>query len=93
MAFRLQDPDSKIDHTIDFVDLLDSGVNISGTPTWTISPTGPTLSDQVDATPKSTIFVSGLTLGVVYLLTCRIVTDKSIPQTFDRTITIRCEQR
>lgn len=93
MAFRLQDPGSKLDHTIDFVDFLDSGVTIPGVPTWSIDPTGPTLSDQADATPRFTIFVSELTLDVVYLLTCKAVTDKSTPQTVERTIVIRCEHR
>ena len=93
MSFRLIDPDEKLDFTVDLTDWLDSGVNISGTPTWTITPTGPTLSDQVDTTVKSTIFVSGCTLGEVYRLSCKAVTNAATPQTPERTITLRCEQR
>ena len=93
MSFRLIDPDEKLDFTVDFSDWLDSGVEISGTPTWTINPTGPTLADQADTTTKSTIFVSGATLGVVYLLSCKIVTNAATPQTQERSITLRCETR
>ncbi len=93
MAYRLIDPDEKLDFTVDWSDWLDSGVIISGTPTWAISPTGPTLSDQVTTTTNSTIFVSLATLGVTYLLSCKIVTDAATAQTAERTITLRCEQR
>ncbi len=93
MALRLIDPDEKLDFSIDFSDWLDSGIFISGTPTWTISPTGPTLGNQVDTTTKSTIFVSGATLGVVYLLSCKIATNAAVPQTSERSITLRCDTR
>ena len=93
MAYRLIDPDDKLDFTVDWGDWLDTGVEISGTPTWTISPTGPTLSDQSNTTTAATIFVSAATLGVTYLLQCEIVTNKAVPQTAERTITLRCEQR
>jgi hypothetical protein len=93
MAFFLIDPDEKLDYTVDFTDWLDAGVTIPGTPTWSITPTGPTLSDQADATPTSTIFVGGCTLGQVYRLSCKAVTDASVPQTVERTITLRCEQK
>ena len=93
MSYRLIDPDEKLDFTANFADWLDSGVIISGTPTWTISPTGPTIGDQVDTTTASTIFVNGATLGVVYRLSCKIVTDAATPQTAERTIALRCEQR
>ncbi len=93
MSYRLIDPDEKLDFTVDWSDWLDSGVVISGSPTWAISPTGPTLSDQVGTTTASTIFVSLATLGVTYLLSCKMVTDAATPQTAERTITLRCEQR
>ena len=92
-CYRLIDPDEKLDFTVDWSDWLDTGVLISGVPAWTISPTGPTLGDQANTTTTSTIFVSAATLGVVYLLSCKIVTDAGTPQTAERTITIRCEQR
>ena len=93
MAFRLIDPSDKLDFTEDFTDWLDTGVDISGTPTWSIDPTGPTLSDQADTTKKSTIFVSGATLGVVYVLSCKIVTNATTAQTSERSQTLRCETR
>lgn len=91
--FRLIDPDETLDYTISFADWLDSGVEISGTPTWTISPTGPTLSGQANTANSSSIFVSDATRGRVYRLSCKIVTDAPTPQTAERTIALRCEQR
>lgn len=93
MVFRLIDPDEKLDSTVDFSSWLDSGLEISGTPVWTISPTGPTLSDQSNTTTAATIFVADATLGVVYSLSCKIITTKSVPQTAERTIMLRCAQR
>lgn len=93
MSYRLIDPDEKLDFSANFADWLDAGVLISGVPTWTIFPTGPTLSGQADTTTQSTIFVNGATLGVTYQLSCEIVTDAVTPQTAERTITLRCEQR
>jgi len=93
MSFRLIDPDSKLDFSADWSDWLDSGVLITGTPVWTINPTGPTLDGQVDITTKSTIFVSGCTSGVIYELSCKITTDAATAQIAERSITLRCEQR
>ena len=91
MSYRLIDPDAKKDFSLDWVDWLDAGVTIDSA-VWSIFPTGPTLSDQVDATPISTIFVSGCTNGVVYELTCTITTDAATPQIDDRSITLRCQE-
>lgn len=93
MTFRLIDPDEKLDVTIDWSDWLDSGVLITGTPTWSISPTGPTIEDQSNTTTTATTFVDGATIGVVYVLSCKIVTDASPAQTAERSITLRCETR
>ena len=93
MSFRLIDPSEKLDFTANFADWLDSSVFITGTPVWTIFPTGPTLSSQTNTTTLATTFVEGCTLGVVYQLTCQIVTDAGVPQTAERTITLSCEQR
>ncbi len=93
MTFRLIDPDEKLDFSIDFSSWLDSGIEITGTPTWTIAPTGPTLADQSNTTTVATIFVSGATLGVVYLLSCKITTTASVAQTSERSTTLRCETR
>ena len=93
MTYRLIDPDEKLDFTVDWSDWLDTGVEISGTPTWTISPTGPTISGKTNTTTAATAFIEGATLGVTYLLQCKIVTNAATPQTAERTITLRCEQR
>ena len=95
MTYRLIDPDSVLDYTISFADWLDTGVLIDLTPipVWTIDPTGPTLANQANTTTTSTIYVSGLTAGVVYRLSCKIITNASTPQTVERTIMLRCAQR
>lgn len=93
MAFLLIDPDEKLDFTVDFSTWLDTGVTISGVPVWTVTPTGPVLGNQANTTTKSTIFVSGCTLGQVYRLSCKAVTNATTPQTVERTITLRCEQK
>ncbi len=89
--FKLISPQEKLDFSLDFTTWLDAGVSVAGTPTWSISPTGPTIGDQQDANDISTIFVSLATLGVVYELSCLAVTDATPAQTIERTITIRCE--
>lgn len=93
MSYRLIDPDEKLDFSVDFSDWLDAGILITGIPVWSISPTGPTLSGQVDTTTKSTIFVNGATLGVVYVLSCKATTDAATSQISERSITLRCETR
>ena len=91
--YHLIDPDAKLDFSFDWSDWLDSGILITGTPTWTVFPTGPTISDESNTTTVTTAFLSGATLGVVYLLTCQIATNAAVAQTPPRTKAIRCEQR
>ena len=93
MTLRLIDPDETLDFTIDFSSWLDAGITITGTPVWSISPTGPTIANQSNTTTAATIFVSSATLGVVYLLSCSITTNAATPQTSERSITLRCETR
>lgn len=92
MAYLLISPSGDLDYSEDWSDWLDTGVTIT-TATWAIFPTGPTLDGQIDTTTSSRIFVSGCTLGVVYLLTNNIVTSFSTAQTAERTIALRCEER
>ena len=92
MTYLLISPDADLDYSEDWSNWLDTGVTIT-TSTWTIFPLGPTLDGQIDTATKSTIFVSGCTLGVVYLLTNNIVTSFSTAQTAERTIALRCEER
>lgn len=93
MSYRLIDPDEKLDFSIDWNTWLDAGVDIAGTPVWSITPTGPTLSGQVTVAGVSTTFVEGCTLGVVYLLSCKITTNAATAQIAERSIALRCEQR
>lgn len=93
MSYRLIDPNEKLDFSVDWNTWLDSGVSVTGPGTWSIDPTGPTLGNQVDAAGITTIFVSGCTLGQVYLLTCQVTTDAATAQIAERTITLRCENR
>ena len=91
--YHLIDPDAKLDFSFDWSDWLDSGVFITGIPVWTIFPTGPTVDNKSSTTTVTTAFLSGCTLGVVYLLSCKITTDAVVAQTPERTKAIRCEQR
>lgn len=93
MSYRLIDPQEKLDFSVDWNTWLDTGVSVSGASTWTIDPTGPTLSNQTDAANISTIFVADATLGVVYLLTCQVTTDAATAQIAERSIALRCEHR
>ena len=93
MSLRLIDPDEKLDFSADFSSWLDAGILITGTPVWSISPTGPTLSDQSDTTTVSTIFVSLCTVGIVYKLSCKATTNNVTAQIAERSIELRCEQR
>lgn len=93
MTYRPIDPDVKIDHSINWTNWLDPGVNIVGNPTWTIYPVGPTLSDTSIVGNIATVFVAGCVVGVVYKLTCHIVTDAAVAQTQERSIELRCDHR
>ena len=92
MAFELIDPDEKLSFAIDFTTLL-AGEDIAGTPVWNISPSGPTIGEQTETTKIATIFVNGVTLSVVYELSCKIATNGATPRTFEKSVTLRCEQR
>ena len=92
MSYRLIDPDETLDYAVDWSDWLDTGIVISTT-TWSITPTGPTLSGQSDGSTSSRIYVSGCTLGVVYRLSCKITTSAATAQVAERTVVLRCEQR
>lgn len=92
MSYLLIDPDADLDYQENFASWLDPSVEIA-TATWAIFPIGPTLHDQIDTATTSRIFVSDCTVGVVYLLSCTVVTDNAVPQTEERSIALRCEQR
>lgn len=63
---------------------LAEGVTITGTPTWSVTPSGLTLGAAAwDATAeKASVRVSGGTSGTTYVVTCHVVTSDG--QEFDR---------
>ncbi len=83
----------KLDFSFDWANWLDGAVEIDGVPVWTVFPLGPTISDESTTATITTAFLSDCTLGVVYLLSCEIITDNAVAQTTKRTKAIRCEQR
>lgn len=91
MAYLLIDPQTKKDFTLEWADFLDAGLSVTSF-TWSVLPLGPTLSDQVDAATRSTIYMTGGTVGTVYSLSCLATTDASVPQVVERSIAVRCEQ-
>jgi hypothetical protein len=86
MGYYLQDPDEKLDWQHDWDSWLASGDSID-TRTWTIAPTGPTLTNATSAA----VTVEGMTLGQTYHLTETVTTANGLIG--DRTITIRCAAR
>lgn len=87
---KLIDPDETLDYTVDWSDWLASGDTIS-TASWSVSPTGPTLSGDTSTTTTASTFIAGCTRAVVYQLTNRIVTAAA--RTAERSVTLRCEHR
>ena len=91
MSFQVKhDPDAKLDYGCDWSDWLPTGATIA-TSTWTVTPTGPTLSADSKSTTATVVWVSGGTAGTVYTLTNRI-TD-SDGRIDDRSIRLVCEER
>lgn len=90
ITFR-KDPDAVLDYKFDWSTWLPTGDTIA-TATVTAS-TGLTVdsSSITDSGASVTAWLSGGTVGAIYTLTCRIVTDQG--RTEDRAISIRIEQR
>ena len=100
---REQSPNETLNHGIDFSGRLETAELLTGTPTVTISPSGPTLSNkQVNSTTKTingvslvagkaVLFtVTGLTLGVDYTITASCGTDSTPAETVVGTLDLRC---
>lgn len=62
-----------LDFTIDWSSFLSSDT-ISGTPTWTISPAGLTLSSQTNSTTTATAWLTGGVAGQQYIVKNTVVT-------------------
>lgn len=89
-SLYLQDPDADLDYAADFAAWMVDGDTIT-TATWIVDPSTDIILDgQVDdfVNHKSSIFISGVTLGNVYTLTCRALTAAG--RSDDRSFAIRC---
>lgn len=88
-TFRI-DPQAKLDYGWDWSDWLDTGDTITAS-TWTITPTGPTLTDSTHDTTTTTVWVAGAVLGVDYTLTNHITTVEGRED--DRSHGLHCTNR
>lgn len=90
MGFKLQDPDETLTHAFEWTEWLASGDTIASA-SFVITPTGPTVNDLGDSGTVSSAEVLGCTLGVIYRLTCSMVsTDGETGQQSD---VIRCDHK
>lgn len=91
-GFRLQTPGEDITYSIDWTSWLPSGENVASE-TWAISPSaGVSLVDLGQSQNVSSVRVSGLTDGEIYVLTCTMTSDGG-PEIAERSIIIRCGPR
>jgi hypothetical protein len=89
MPTYIKDPDAVLDYGFDWSSWLATGETIS-TSTWTV-PTGITKDSSSNSTTKTTVWLSGGTVGQTYEIVNRIVTSAS--RTDERTVTILVLQR
>lgn len=100
---REQSPNETRNHAIDFSPKLETAELLTGTPTVTISPSGPTLSNkQVNGSTvtingntciagKAVLFTaSGLTLGENYTITATCESNSTPVETLEGTLDLRC---
>lgn len=86
MTLKIQDPSDRLDWQHDWSDFLASGDTIASRQ-WTIDPdNSPTL---LSSATSAKVYVAGLTAGVVYRLSEKIVTAAGVEG--ERSLTIRCE--
>lgn len=88
-----KDPDENLDYSIDFTDVIgvSPGDTITGTPVWSATPSGLTLSSPTLNGNVATTFASGGTEGEEYELSCRIQTTQG--RTFVRSGMLKIVQR
>ena len=85
-----KDPSEVLDWQFDWSQWLSTSETITGTPTVTVD-SGITKDSQNNTTTAVTVWLSGGTLGTVYKVACRIVTNQG--RTAERTIGIRITDR
>jgi hypothetical protein len=88
IAAYVKDPDATLDYQIDWATWL--GDDTIVTSTW-IVPSGLTEEDSLSTTTTATVWLSGGTVGQVYLVTNRVTTVEG--RTDDRTIRVVVENR
>ena len=94
MPYLLIDPDEALDYAFNWTAFLaEHGSPADGiaSSNWYVSPPGPLLSSPSLEDAVATTFISGATLGQVYLLTNRVVTAAG--RTAEKTVTLACESR
>lgn len=98
-----KDPDAILPYTIDWRQWLETGDSIS-TVVWTITPVENPLvllvGNGANGAPAptntataATIWLIGGTLGLTYLVACKITTSPAPPKTDERTIALEILQR
>lgn len=88
MTLRLIDPNEKLDYGFDWTTDGWIASDTISTSTWSVSPTGPTLSGAASTTTTTSVFITGCTHGLIYSLTNQITTAAG--RIGERTITLRC---
>lgn len=91
MANRFtHDPNADLDYSVDWTEWMytDDTINAS---TWTITPTGPTLTNSTFDDTTTTVWVDGGTGNVTYTLTNHITTADGRED--DRSILLSCVER
>lgn len=83
LGWRRVDPSDVEDFAVDWTDILD-GETISGTPTYTPNPTGPTVGTVTVNGATTQARLSGFTPNTDYEVTVRIATSggRTIERTF-----------
>ena len=70
---RYKDPAEKLDYRFDWGAEYLGTDTITGTPTWSTSPTGLTTVSSSNTTTTTTVRLSGGTVGQEYTVTCHVV--------------------
>jgi hypothetical protein len=76
-ALNIQDPGDTQGYSVDYTALLNPGESITAAP-WTITPTGPTISDQAlvgEPATGASCELAGVALAGVYRLICTATTS------------------
>ena len=85
-----KDPSDVIDYGLDYANWLETGEEITGTPTWTV-PTGITKSAQANTTTTATAMLSGGTAGKIYIVSCTVNTTAG--RTLQRSFRVHVKQK